>query len=303
MARAIRRNQDTRISETARRHAGRGANCVDAAGPMRSVKQGEATLAVAKNRNPHSPAHSLAELMARYPEVQLATLVDAVPEDANWVHEIKFDGYRLLGFQAGQSCQADHAQREGLDGKFSFASRRPFRDWPRIDAVLDMEAVVLDGHGKSSFQSLQNALGEGGDRNRHRRLCLRSSSSQRKRSDEIASGGAQRKARRRCSENQQLSDTAATSLARASEMFAKACEAGLEGIISKEANAPYLVGRGRSWLKIKCSLRQEFIILGYSDPRSGERALGALYLGYRNNGALQYAGKVGTGFTMKSAEN
>ncbi len=49
-------------------------------------------------------------------------------------------------------------------------------------------------------------------------------------------------------------------------------------------------------------LRQEFIIVGYSDPRSGERALGALYLGYRNDGALQYAGKVGTGFTMKTAE-
>ena len=84
-------------------------------------------------------------------------------------------------------------------------------------------------------------------------------------------------------------------------MFAKACEAGLEGIISKEANAPYVTGRGKSWLKIKCSLRQEFIIVGYSDPRRGERALGALYLGYRKNGALQYAGKVGTGFTMKSA--
>ena len=85
------------------------------------------------------------------------------------------------------------------------------------------------------------------------------------------------------------------------EMFAKACEAGLEGIISKEANAPYITGRGKSWLKIKCSLRQEFIIVGYSDSRSGERALGALYLGYQKNGALQYAGKVGTGFTMKSA--
>ena len=85
-------------------------------------------------------------------------------------------------------------------------------------------------------------------------------------------------------------------------MFAKACEAGLEGIISKDGQTPRTSpGRGKSWLKIKCSLRQEFIIVGYSDPRRGERALGALYLGYRKNGALQYAGKVGTGFTMKSA--
>ena len=76
-------------------------------------------------------------------------------------------------------------------------------------------------------------------------------------------------------------------------MFVRACEAGLEGIISKLADAPYLPGRGKSWLKVKCSLRQEFIIVGFSDPRKGERALGALYLGYRKNGVLQYAGKVG----------
>ena len=84
-------------------------------------------------------------------------------------------------------------------------------------------------------------------------------------------------------------------------MFAKACETGLEGIISKEANAPYVAGRQRSWLKIKCSRRQEFIIVGFSDARKGERALGALYLAYQKNGVLQYAGKVGTGFSFQSA--
>jgi bifunctional non-homologous end joining protein LigD len=80
-------------------------------------------------------------------------------------------------------------------------------------------------------------------------------------------------------------------------MFAKACEAGLEGIISKDASAPYFIGRSKGWHKIKCSLRQGFIIIGYSDPKKAERALGALYLGYRKNGALQYAGKGGTGRT------
>ena len=84
-------------------------------------------------------------------------------------------------------------------------------------------------------------------------------------------------------------------------MFAKACETDLEGIISKEANALYVAGRQRSWLKIKCSQRQEFIIVGFSDARKGERALGALYLAYKKSGALQYAGKVGTGFSMQSA--
>src|SRR5262245_32785438 len=86
-------------------------------------------------------------------------------------------------------------------------------------------------------------------------------------------------------------------------MFAKACGMGLEGIMSKQAEAPYLSGRQRSWLKSKCAQRQEFIIIGYSDPRKGERALGALYLGYHTNGKIKYAGKVGTGFSMKSARS
>ena len=84
-------------------------------------------------------------------------------------------------------------------------------------------------------------------------------------------------------------------------MHEQACANGLEGIISKREDAPYIAGRQKTWLKVKCGLRQEFIIVGYSAAKSGGRALGALYLGYRKDGALIYAGKVGTGFTMKSA--
>ena len=64
-------------------------------------------------------------------------------------------------------------------------------------------------------------------------------------------------------------------------MYKQACAKGLEGIISKRADAPYVAGRQKTWLKVKCSLRQEFIIVGYSGAKSGERALGALYLGYK----------------------
>jgi bifunctional non-homologous end joining protein LigD len=85
------------------------------------------------------------------------------------------------------------------------------------------------------------------------------------------------------------------------DMLAKACGLGLEGIVSKRADAPYTPGREKSWLKAKCQQRQEFIVIGYSDSKSGGRALGALYLGYHRGDTLTYAGKVGTGFTMKSA--
>src|SRR5262249_51395790 len=86
-------------------------------------------------------------------------------------------------------------------------------------------------------------------------------------------------------------------------MFATACAMGLEGIVSKQVAAPYLAGRQHSWLKCKCTQRQEFIILGYSDPRKGERAFGALYLGYHSKGTLKCAGKVGTGFSVSSARS
>jgi bifunctional non-homologous end joining protein LigD len=242
---------------------------------------------------------TVSELMAQYPDVQLATLVDAVPEGANWIHEIKFDGYRLLGFQAGQTVRL--ITRNGKDWTGSFPSLSAALSGLASDnAVLDMEAVVVDGHGKSSFQSLQNALGQGGDRKSIVAYVF----------DLLHLNGKDLTALPLLERKKKLEALLGKSktlrysghvIGQGGEMFAKACEAGLEGIISKEANAPYLTGRGKSWLKIKCSLRQEFIIVGYSDARRGERALGALYLGYRKNGALQYAGKVGTGFTMKSA--
>jgi bifunctional non-homologous end joining protein LigD len=165
-----------------------------------------------------------------------------------------------------------------------------------------MEAVLLDPEGKSSFQALQAALGEGGDpelivaygfdllyfdgndltrlplterKDRLKELLAKSHQSVLRYSEHFAVDGA--------------------------EMYKQACNKGLEGIISKRADALYVGGRQKTWLKVKCSLRQEFIIIGYSGAKSGERALGALYVGYKKDGVLSYAGKVGTGFTMKSA--
>jgi bifunctional non-homologous end joining protein LigD len=271
----------------------------------------EAKLVAVKNRDPQTVrakpqgptrplVHTIGELIERYPDVQLATLVDGVPEGANWVHEIKFDGYRLLGFQTGQTVSL--ITRNGKDWTPNFPSLSAALSGLAADsAVLDMEAVVLDGHGKSHFQSLQNALGDGGDRMRIVAYVF----------DLLYFNGKDLTKLTLVERKEKLESLLGKSktlhysghvIGQGEEMFAKACEAGLEGIISKEANARYVTGRSKSWLKIKCSLRQEFIIVGYSDPRSGERALGALYLGYQNNGALQYAGKVGTGFTMKSAE-
>jgi bifunctional non-homologous end joining protein LigD len=247
---------------------------------------------------------ALRALIERYPQVQLATLVDTPPEGAQWVHEIKLDGYRLLGFVSGD---VPHLRtRNGNDWTESFPSLATALGTLKAkNAVLDMEAVVLDSQGKSNFQSLQTALGDGGNPGRivayvFDILHLDGEDltgfplTERKQKLQNLLEKSKQQAWLRYSEHV---------IGQGEEIFAKACKAGLEGIVSKKGDAPYVVGRQKSWLKVKCALRQEFIILGFKDARKGERALGALYLGYRKGDVLHYAGKVGTGFSMKSARD
>jgi bifunctional non-homologous end joining protein LigD len=245
-------------------------------------------------------AKGLNALMKRYSEVQLATLVDTPPEGAQWLHEIKFDGYRLLAYVFGGVSRL--LTRNGKDWTNKFPSLSAALEKLQVkNAVLDMEAVMLDEDGKSSFQSLQAALGEGG--NRARIVAYVFDLLYIDDTDLTKKPLLDRKERLQTllKSNKSPLRYSGHVLGQGAEMFAKACETGLEGIISKEANAPYVGGRQRSWLKIKCSRRQEFVIVGFSNARKGERALGALYLAYQKNGTLQYAGKVGTGFSMRSA--
>jgi bifunctional non-homologous end joining protein LigD len=291
--------------------ARQGANGKFLGGLSFSVKSGRSMEQIAggeaaerKKKTAAASNEALEMLMRRYPEVQLATLVEAPPEGEQWVHEIKLDGYRLLGFVSGGVSRL--RTRNGKDWTASFPSLAAALEKVKaVNAVLDMEAVIVDEHGKSSFQALQGALGDGGDPGRivayvfdllhlngkdltglkltERKERLEALLKQSKQEDWLRYSGHV--------------------AGQGAEMFAKACEAGLEGIVSKQADAPYAAGRQKSWLKIKCARRQEFVILGFSDARKGARALGALYLGYHKDGRLLYAGKVGTGFTMKSARD
>src|SRR5690606_21592038 len=89
----------------------------------------------------------------------------------------------------------------------------------------------------------------------------------------------------------------------ARDMLRSACELGLEGVIGKRLDSPYVSGRSGHWIKLKCGERQEFVIGGYTDPQGGRQGLGALLLGYFDEeGRLQYAGKVGSGFSDKTLE-
>ena len=230
-------------------------------------------------------------------ELQLAQLVDEPPEGPDWIYEQKFDGYRIL---------AD------LDrGTVRLLSRR-FKDWtaefptvvkaiaelPVRRAILDGEVAVLLPDGRTSFQGLQNAFGVSNpnlvyfafdllavDDDVLLSLPLEQRKARLEKLIEKTKGGVLR-----------YSDHV---IGNGKQFFDLACKTGLEGIVSKRRDKPYLPGRGSSWQKTKCLLRQELAIGGFTDPEGQRTGIGALLVGYYEGDRLVYAGKVGTGYSHK----
>ena len=234
---------------------------------------------------------------------ELATLVAQPPAGDDWLHEIKFDGYRMF-------CRLDRGQVEFISRNGRKWTDRlanlveAAAEFPAEQAILDGEVVVLDKQGVSNFQSLQNALG---DHSRQSRLTyfvfdllyldgydLRAAPL---RERKALLKGLLRKHRSR-GWPLRLSDHLQGS---AVEVQRHACRAGLEGIVSKRANAPYRAGRGGEWVKSKCRQGQEFVIAGFTKPGGSRTDFGSLLLGYhRPDGKLAYAGRVGTGFSQQT---
>ena len=229
---------------------------------------------------------------------QLATLVKEVPQGDDWLHEIKYDGYRIL-------CRVSDGKvrlhsRNGLDWSRRFqAIADAAKKLPVKNAWLDGEVVVQKPDGSTSFQALQNALTEGREVDLTYYLfdvpyCngqdLRASPLiERKRLlAKLVKGNGQI----RYSDHVEGKGDA---------FFSQACSHELEGIISKQRDSKYHAARTGDWVKVKCGGRQEFVIGGYTDPSGSRKGLGALLLGiYEKTGALRYSGKVGTGFTERS---
>lgn len=230
---------------------------------------------------------------------ELATLVDRVPAEEGLLYEIKYDGYRTLGWLDGGKALL--ASRRGLDWTAKYPAIADALSHVRAKtAIFDGEVAYVLEDGRTSFQKLQNALGGASVQERSRLVYfvfdllyldgvdLREEPLRRRKDllRTILAGEGPPLA---------MSDDVADGKA----FFREACKLELEGIIGKRADAAYRSGRWKDWVKVKCHKRQELVIVGFTPPEGRREGIGALLLGVRDRrrGALRYAGKVGTGFS------
>ncbi|MGC1781432.1 MAG: DNA ligase D [Acidobacteriaceae bacterium] len=283
---------------------------VEPRGPASSGKRAASSAAQTLERSGafHGLNGAPKERLPAFVPPQLALQVTEAPGSADWVHELKLDGYRIQGriqsnaghAKARSSPSVELLTRKGLD----WTNRMPdianaLSELSVKSALLDGEVVVFDEHGRTSFALLQAAFQEEKkqqltyvvfdllhlDGHNLRGLPL-------ERRKEMLRGllsGADPDVVRY---GEHLG-------ANGQETFRKACELGAEGIVSKKRDAPYSSNCSGAWLKIKCIRQQEFVIGGFTPPSKSGVGIGALLLGYYRDGNLIYAGRTGTGFTQK----
>jgi len=263
--------------------------------------------APAKARMARKSSRGASDALPDFIEPELATLVAKAPSGRNWIHEIKFDGYRLqarIDRSADPKGEVRLLTRSGLDWteRFGSALTQALAALPVERAIIDGELVVETETGASHFSALQEDLSAGRtDRFKLYAFDLLFLDERDLRSLKLS----ERKAL--------LADLfrEAVSPLRYSEhfevegatMLRHACRLSLEGLVSKRADAPYRSGRGKDWVKSKCSMRQEFVIAGFVNSTATRNAIGSLVLGVYEGDALHHVGRVGTGFSHRLAQD
>lgn len=224
---------------------------------------------------------------------QLATASQTAPTGDRWVHEVKLDGYRMLGRVEGGRIQFFSRNRREWTKQFPNIATA-LADLPVESAWFDGEIVSLDAKGRSSFQALQNALSTGSRDTIYYVFDLPYLNGYDLRGVILEKRKALLKRIVGESGTIRYSDHFNVS---GEKFLVEVGNLGLEGMISKLRNSTYRGTRGDAWLKIKCGRRQEFVIGGFTDPEGSRQGFGALLLGvYDAKGKLRYSGKVGTGF-------
>ena len=248
------------------------------------------------------------EVFPGFVHPQLAQQVAKAPNSDDWIHELKLDGYRLqvqvqsTKNREGKTRSTTLFTRTGLDWTARMTNLAAAAAQLDVEScILDGEVVALDHEGRTNFSDLQAAFQEP----RQQSLTYFAF-------DLLHLNGHNLRnlplLQRKAILTDLLSSTEPGSPIRLSEhiagrgveIFAKACELGAEGLVSKVASAVYTSGRGNTWLKIKCGLQQEFVVGGFTKPEKGGRGIGALLLGYYDGGKLRYAGRCGTGFSEQT---
>ena len=214
------------------------------------------------------------------------------------MHELKFDGYRMLCHINGNKVH--FWSRNGKDWTRKFPNLTvAVKALPAKSAIIDGEVVIFERDGRSSFQKLQNAIADSSSKFSFAAFDL------------VYLDGLDL-TKVALKERKGLLESLFESLPRSSPlrysdhlvgngqlMLTHACKTGIEGIVSKLRSSHYDSARSRNWLKVKCSRRQEFVVAGYTDSSAGLPGFGALILGVYEGDRLVYAGRVGTGFTLK----
>ncbi len=243
---------------------------------------------------------------SRLPEfvpLSLAMLYEQAPSGPQWLHEIKFDGYRLEARLDRGSVRLLTRKQQDWTHRFKPVAAA-VAALPAETALLDGEVVVEDERGISNFSLLQTDLKDGRtDRFVYYVFDLLYLDGR----DLTGAPLMERKA----AQARLLKGAGKTGVIRYTDDFDEAgpvilrhaCEMGLEGIVSKRRDAPYRSGRSDNFVKTKCHGRQEFVVVGYTPSTALPRAIGALTVAVHESGALRYAGRIGTGYTQKMARD
>ena len=235
---------------------------------------------------------------------QLATLATSMPTGAQWVHELKFDGYRMIAVIRDK--QASLISRSGKDWTEAFQPIvKMLAALPVESAVLDGEVVVTDAAGRTNFSDLKMALSLGlTNRFQYYVFDLLKLNGNDLRPDPLRERKAMLqpllakqtgKGKKHILYSEHFDQDG-------EHFFKHVCSLDMEGVVCKRADAPYTSGRGKTWLKVKCSLRQEFVIGGFTLSTTGRDAVGSLLLGYYDGDHFHYAGRVGTGWSHAIGE-
>ncbi|TIP39604.1 non-homologous end-joining DNA ligase [Mesorhizobium sp.] len=229
----------------------------------------------------------------------LPTLVDRAPSGDRWLHEIKWDGYRVGVYLDRGKVKVLTRNLHDWTDRFPTIVKA-VAELDAVDAMIDGEAFVADEKGLSHFSSLQQALGRGGRRHDIMLAVF----------DLLKLNGEDLRDRPLMERKAALRDLVGNPPPEgivysdeiggdAEAVFAHACKFGLEGIVSKLRDSSYRSGRRGEWVKTKCVQRDEFIVIGY-EPGNSYGGLGSLLLANVENGKLVYAGGVGTGFNART---